>query len=63
MRDQQKAEDIAAKQKQLLSPLLADGLDAAKIREIRNNNYSRPAYPSVPCAAVSGKKNTAKTAT
>lgn len=35
MKDQQKAEEIAAQRMQLLSPLLADGLDAAKIREIK----------------------------
>lgn len=37
MKDQQKAEEIAAQRMQLLAPLLADGLDAAKIREIKKN--------------------------
>ena len=37
MKDQQKAEEIAAQRMQLLSPLLADGLDAAKFREIKKN--------------------------
>ncbi|WP_347487742.1 DDE-type integrase/transposase/recombinase [Desulfoscipio sp. XC116] len=37
MKDQQKAEEIAAQRMQLLSPLLADGLDAAKIREIKKD--------------------------
>lgn len=35
MKDQKKAESIAAERMQLLSPLLADGLDPAKAREIR----------------------------
>lgn len=37
MKDQQKAEEIAAQRMQLISPLLADGLDAAKIRELKKN--------------------------
>jgi transposase InsO family protein len=37
MKDHQKAEEIAAQRMQLLSPLLADGLDAAKTREIKKN--------------------------
>lgn len=35
MRDQKKAEEIAAQRMQLLSPLLAEGLDAAKARQIK----------------------------
>lgn len=35
MRDQKKAEDMAAHRVQLLSPLLTDGLDQAKARHIR----------------------------
>ena len=35
MKDQKKAEDIAAGRVQLLSPLLADGLDPAKARQIK----------------------------
>lgn len=35
MKDWKKAEDIAVNRVQLLSPLLAEGLDAAKIREIK----------------------------
>jgi transposase InsO family protein len=35
MRDQKKAEDIAAHRVQILSPLLTDGLDPAKARSIR----------------------------
>lgn len=35
MRDQKKAEEIAAQRMQLLSPLLADGLDPAKARQIK----------------------------
>ena len=35
MRDQKKAEDIASQRVQLLSPLLADGLDAAQARQIK----------------------------
>lgn len=36
MKDQKKAESIAAERVQLLSPLLADGLDAAKARQIKD---------------------------
>jgi len=35
MRDQKKAEEIAAQRVQLLSPLLAEGLDPAKARQIK----------------------------
>jgi hypothetical protein len=35
MKDKQKAEEIAAQRMQLISPLLAEGLDAAKIRELK----------------------------
>ncbi len=35
MKDQKKAEEIAAERVQLLSPLLADGLDQAKARQIK----------------------------
>lgn len=35
MKDQKKAEEIAALRVQLLSPLLADGLDSAKARQIK----------------------------
>ncbi|MFZ3131214.1 MAG: helix-turn-helix domain-containing protein, partial [Desulfosporosinus sp.] len=35
MKNQKKAEEIAAERVQLLSPLLADGLDPAKVREIK----------------------------
>lgn len=35
MRDQKKAEEIASQKVQLLSPLLAEGLDPAKVREIK----------------------------
>jgi len=35
MRDQRKAEEIAALRMQLLSPLLAEGLDAAQARQIK----------------------------
>lgn len=35
MKDQKKAEDIAAGRVQLLSPLLADGLDPAKARQLK----------------------------
>ncbi|SHE99790.1 Winged helix-turn helix, partial [Desulforamulus putei DSM 12395] len=35
MKDQKKAEEIAALRVQLLSPLLADGLDPAKARQIK----------------------------
>ena len=35
MRNQEKAQEIAAERMQLLSPLLANGLDAAKAKEIR----------------------------
>lgn len=35
MRDQRKAEEIAAERMQLLSPLLSGGLDAAKARQIK----------------------------
>jgi putative transposase len=37
MRDQKKAEEIAAQRMQLLSPLLTEGLDAGKVREIKNS--------------------------
>jgi putative transposase len=36
MRDQKKAEDIATQRIQLLSPLLTEGLDSAKARQIKN---------------------------
>ena len=35
MKDQKKAEEIAAGRVQLLSPLLADGLDPAKARQLK----------------------------
>ncbi|GAB6153236.1 hypothetical protein JCM17380_19860 [Desulfosporosinus burensis] len=35
MKDQKKAEEIAARRVQLLSPLLADGLDPAKARQLK----------------------------
>ena len=35
MKDRKKAESIASERVQLLSPLLAEGLDAAKAREIK----------------------------
>ncbi|MFX3637411.1 MAG: helix-turn-helix domain-containing protein [Candidatus Pristimantibacillus sp.] len=35
MKDQQKAEDLAAQRVQLLSPLLASGLDAAKASQLK----------------------------
>lgn len=35
MKDQKKAEDIASQRVQLLSPLLADGLDAAKSKQLK----------------------------
>ena len=35
MRDQKKAEAIAAQRMQLLSPLLGEGLDAGQAREIK----------------------------
>lgn len=35
MRDQRKAEEIAAQRLQMISPLLQEGLDPAKAREIR----------------------------
>jgi transposase len=35
MKDQRKAQEIAAERVQLLSPLLAEGVDTAKAREIR----------------------------
>lgn len=35
MRDQKKAEDIASQRVQLLSPLLAEGLDPAQERQLR----------------------------
>ncbi|SFG92242.1 Integrase core domain-containing protein [Desulfotomaculum arcticum] len=37
MRDQKKAEEIATQRLQLLSPLLAEGLDAAQAKQIRAN--------------------------
>src|SRR6476469_5585469 len=35
MKDKQKAEEIAAQRVQLLSPLLAEGLDPAKAKELK----------------------------
>ena len=35
MKDQRKAEAVAAQRVQLLSPLLAEGLDSAKARQIK----------------------------
>lgn len=35
MKDQKKADAIASQRVQLLSPLLAEGLDAAKVRQIK----------------------------
>lgn len=37
MRDRKKAEEIASQRVQLLSPLLAEGLDAAQAREIKTS--------------------------
>ncbi|WP_284035544.1 helix-turn-helix domain-containing protein [Neobacillus sp. 114] len=37
MRDQKKAEEIAVQRFQLFSPLLADGLDAGKAKELKNH--------------------------
>ncbi len=37
MKDQKKAEEIAGNRVQLMLPLLADGLDPAKMRELRKN--------------------------
>lgn len=37
MRDQKKAEEIASQRVQLLSPLLAEGLDAARARQIKTS--------------------------
>nr|WP_234702009.1 hypothetical protein [Desulfotomaculum nigrificans] len=42
MKDQKKAEEIAALRVQLLSPLLADGLDPAKARQIKTQRGSYP---------------------
>lgn len=39
MKDQKKAEAIASERLQLLSPLLAEGLDPAKAREIKQRIY------------------------
>lgn len=36
MKDRKKAEEIATERLQLISPLLAEGLDPAKARQIRN---------------------------
>lgn len=41
MRDQKKAEEIAAQRMQLLSPLLADDLDAARARQIKAQIYQQ----------------------
>ena len=41
MKDQQKANAIAAERVQILSPLLAEGLDAAKTRQIREQICSQ----------------------
>lgn len=51
MRDHQKAEEIAAQRVQLLSPLLAKDLDAAKARQLGPRYASRPASPSAYCRA------------
>ena len=48
MKDQKKAEDIAAQRVQLLSPLLADGLDPAKADNQRQIFVSKPVYLSEP---------------
>jgi putative transposase len=37
MRDQKKAEEIAAQRFQVISPLLAEGLDAGKAKELKNH--------------------------
>ncbi|MED4207592.1 DDE-type integrase/transposase/recombinase [Neobacillus mesonae] len=37
MRDQKKAEEIAAQRFQLIAPLLAEGLDAGKAKELKNH--------------------------
>ncbi len=50
MKDQKKAEEMAAQRVQLLSPLLAEGLDAAQARLIKSRICEQPVYPSVPCA-------------
>ena len=42
MRDQKKAEEVAAQRFQLLSPLLAEGLDPAKARKIGQKSVNGP---------------------
>lgn len=48
MKDQRKAEGIAAERVQLLSPLLAEGLDPAKAREMKARicEQSKQGFPS-----------------
>jgi hypothetical protein len=47
MRDQRKAEDIAQQRMELISPLLADGLDPAKAESSKLVYVSKPVYQSV----------------
>ena len=42
MRDHKKAEELAAQRFQLISPLLAEGLDAGKVKELKDQ-IARPA--------------------
>ena len=46
MRDQKKAEEIAAERVQLLSPLLANNLDTAQARQKKPGYANKPAYLS-----------------
>jgi len=44
MKDQKKAEHVAADRVQLLAPLLTEGLDPAKAREIKQRSVNKSAY-------------------
>ena len=44
MKDQQKAEDLAAGRVQLLSPLLTSGLDAAKASQLKLSSVRKRDY-------------------
>ena len=44
MRDRKKAEEIATERLQLLSPLLAEGLDSARARQLRGADLHSGRY-------------------
>ena len=52
MRDQRKADEIATKRVQLLLPLLDQGLDTTRAKQIKPVSAHRTASPNAPCAVI-----------